>query len=280
MLELCLNSLAVLTGGQRLEVLIVDNNSSDDTPAVARRFTERYANFRYVKELAQGLSHARNRGVREAHAPFVAYIDDDARALPGWGEAILACFARHPEADAVGGPYEAFSTAPIPAWFPKEYGTKNIEGGEHVLKDGEWLSGTNMIFRKSCLGKIGGFDTGIGMRGDRVSYGEETNLLLRMKQQGSVIYYDPSIVVQHAILPFKLSLGWLLKASFANGYDGVKTFEYKGGAFTYFPLLTKGFASALVRFIFCKERYIKARIYRSLAPWLWQVGFFKRLAGF
>ena len=63
------------------EVLIVDNNSTDSTVSVARKFTEQPNSiFRYIFEPTQGLSFARNRGAKEARGEIVAFLDDDAIA--------------------------------------------------------------------------------------------------------------------------------------------------------------------------------------------------------
>ncbi|MGD8380729.1 MAG: glycosyltransferase, partial [Syntrophobacterales bacterium] len=62
------------------EVIVVDNNSTDNTREVVDEFCRRSSNVRYCFEPQQGLSHARNQGLQEAKGKYVAYIDDDARA--------------------------------------------------------------------------------------------------------------------------------------------------------------------------------------------------------
>ena len=61
------------------EVIVVDNNSQDNTREVTEDFCSRYPNLRYCLEEEQGLSHARNRGWRESRGVYVAYVDDDCR---------------------------------------------------------------------------------------------------------------------------------------------------------------------------------------------------------
>ena len=274
----CLESLVSQCRDEsRIEVLIVDNNSTDDTRNAAEEYTSRLPNFRYVLEQAQGLSHGRNRGYREARGELVAYIDDDARAHDDWIESIIQFFETHTQVTGVGGPYNAFSTVPIPDWFPREYGRRSLGNDTRAIRDDEWISGTNMIFRKQALEEIGGFDTGLGMAGNKISYGEETNLVRRMRAKGMQINYCPTIVVDHVIMPYKLSLRWLLKSNYSSGKDGVKTFEYKGNAITYLPALIRGLLLALVRFFTCNEKYFKTRIYRSASQLYWQLGFFVKL---
>jgi glucosyl-dolichyl phosphate glucuronosyltransferase len=275
----CLSSLESQCVEDSVEVLIIDNNSSDATSSIAHGFTDRLPNFKYIFEGVQGLSHARNRGFKEARGQLVAYMDDDAKANPGWIKAIIHFFETHPDASGVGGQHKAFSLVPIPDWFPKEYGSRCLGEETRLLQKGEWISGTNMVFKKSALIEVGGFVTTIGMTGETVSYGEETHLTLKMLERGMQIYYCAEMCVDHAILPYKLKLSWLLRSNFANGYDGVTTFNYTGNAITFIPRLARAAKRALTLLLRSKERYFKTRLYRSLAPLCWELGFFVKLVG-
>lgn len=279
-LQGCLSSLEPQCRDSSVEVLIVDNNSSDDTLQVTQQFTSRLPNFRYIFEKTQGLSHARNRGIQEAQGQYLAYLDDDAKAYPDWVDATIHFFETTPDASGVGGPYNAFSKVPIPDWFPKEFGCWSLGDKTRKMNKGEWINGMNMAFRKQALIEVGGFDTSIGMTGTKVSYGEETNLMLKMLERNMHIYYCAEMHVDHAVLPHKLKLAWLLKSHFANGYDGVRTFNYKGHALAYIPRLAWQTWKAFVRFFSCKEEFFKTRIYRSLGLLFWHIGFFVKLVGF
>lgn len=277
----CLNSLERPCADAGLvEVVIVDNNSSDDTRMVAESFTSRLLNYRYVFEPSQGLAYARNRGYKEARGEYVGYVDDDARVQSDWVNEVVKFIADHPKVVGVGGPYRAYSTIPIPEWFPKEYGCYGLGDEIRVIRESESISGTNMIFRKIALEELGGFNPRLGMTGDKMSYGEETHLIRRMKMKGMDIFYCPAIVVEHAVLPHKFSLWWLLKSNFSNGKDWVSAFEYRSSAMAYFPVLMRGLFGAMAKFFSCNERYFKARIYRSTATLSWQIGVFTRLMGF
>jgi glycosyltransferase involved in cell wall biosynthesis len=279
-LQKCLSSLELQCKDDTVEVLIIDNNSSDATFQVAQQFTGRLPNFKYIFEGMQGLSHARNRAIHDARGQYVAYLDDDAKAFSDWVNATIHFFEITPDASGVGGPYNAFSMILIPYWFPKEFGCWSLGDETRKMRKGEWINGTNMAFKKQALIDVGGFDSGIGMTGNKISYGEETNLMLRMLALKMQLYYCAEMRVDHAVLPHKLKLRWLLHSCYANGYDGVKTLGYKGGAIGYLPVLVKQAGSVLIRFLFCNERYIKTRIYRSLKPMFWHAGFFVKLMDF
>src|SRR4051794_32553856 len=99
------------------ELIVVDNNSTDGTRDIIQRIAAGDPRVRYVFEAPQGLSHARNAGIREARAPFIAFTDDDVRAEPDWIAALLRAFRESPEVDFVGGRVLPIWPSPPPAWL-------------------------------------------------------------------------------------------------------------------------------------------------------------------
>lgn len=223
----CLNSLAGQNlARERYEVLVVDNNSTDNTAFIAEGFVEKYQNFRLILELHQGVSHARNRGWKEAKGTFVAYIDDDARADADWLTQLLAFSERHPEATVFGGPYYPYTEAPLPSWFPPGYGALDLGNQDRVLDpQSEFLSGTNLVFSRALLETIGGFNPHLGMVGKKIAYGEEPRILKDIAESGVQAYYAPEMRVSHLIRSSKFSLRWLLYSAFCKGRDVTVAFR-------------------------------------------------------
>lgn len=206
--------------GAPFEVLVVNNNSTDDTPLVSKRFCDTDERFRAVQEPAQGLAHARNRGYREARGTYVAYLDDDARANPSWVHEMVNFIRRHPEAVAFGGPYHRFALQPIPRWLPEDFGTVHFTDEERPIQyPTEWISGSNMVFKRDVLARLGGFSPRLGMRGRRQGYGEETALQSRIAATGEPIYYVPRMQVLHLLSEDKFHLRWHLMRAIALGRD-------------------------------------------------------------
>lgn len=87
------------------ECVVVNNNSTDDTPARFAAFAARYPalNLRMVTETGPGVSYARNRGIAETSAPYMAFIDDDERINAGFIRAYVEFFDAHPDAVVAGG---------------------------------------------------------------------------------------------------------------------------------------------------------------------------------
>ncbi len=221
LLHNCLGSLNKQSIDKKhYEVIVVDNNSTDDTQNVVKKTIRHHPNIRLVTERNQGLSVARNRGWKEARGRYVAYIDDDALAEPNWIEQIVCFITNYPKVTVFGGPYSRFSIVPFPDWLPENYYTLNLGNKIKALNlRSEWLSGSNMIFGKSVFEKYGGFKKDFGMTGKKILYGEETELFVRLKKYGEPVYYVPKIRVRHIVSKHKLKLLWSLQNDFWHSFS-------------------------------------------------------------
>ena len=147
------------------ECVVVSNNSTDDTEARFAAFAAAHpgCGLRLVAEEGPGVSYARNRGLREAQAPLVAFIDDDERVNEGFLRAYLEFFETRPGAVVAGGRIVAEYPAGRPAWMSKyvEMPIANpMDFGERVrpFPAGRVPGGGNMAFRRAGLASYGGFD--------------------------------------------------------------------------------------------------------------------------
>jgi glycosyltransferase involved in cell wall biosynthesis len=259
------------------EVVVVDNNSTDETEYVARGFEDVFENFIYVNETNQGLSHSRNRGYQVATASFVAYMDDDAKADTNWIKSILGFIKSNPDVQAFGGPYDGFSYINIPKWFDKRYGSWSLGDVEREIKEDEWINGTNMVYTKSLLTEIGGFDTRVGMSGKTVSYGEEVKLQIQVKERGIPIFYVPGMRVRHMIASYKMSFSWMLKSHYRNGFSALEAHNLKRNLFFQVILTLYLCIKGIFVSIFSGERVFKSRILQGFAPFTWNLGFLVKM---
>jgi GT2 family glycosyltransferase len=166
------------------EVIVVNDGSTDATASIAAGYP-----FRLIDTPNQGLSCARNTGLRAAGGEIVAYIDDDARPDPQWLLHLAGTFMEGDWA-AAGGP----NLTP-PDDTPLADCVGNAPGGPiHVLlsdRHAEHVPGCNMAFRRSALVELGGFDPQFRCAGDDV------DVCWRLHERGLQIGFSPAAVVWH-----------------------------------------------------------------------------------
>ena len=212
------------------EILIVDNGSTDETAAVARRAVSEYRdhNVRYLFEPEPGLLSGRHRGALEAGSEILAFVDDDIEASPGWLTAVMEAFEQD-GAHVVGGPSRpAFETDP-PAWIEKYYILTNGKrtcgplslldmGSERIVIDPVWVWGLNFSIRKSALFEVGGFHPDCIPKQLQHFQGDgETGLALKLKEKGYRAVYAPGASVRHRIPRGRLTAAYFESRSFYQG---------------------------------------------------------------
>lgn len=272
----CLESLTVQSLDDNLfEVIVVNNNSSDNTSEVAERFSSKFQHFRLIIEHQVGLSHARNRGFREAKSDWVAYIDDDAKAANNFVEEALNTI------DNYDFPFFGGNTLPWykyekPFWFKDKYVLYHSPRISKVipLHGNDYCIGVLMVIKKSLLEEYNGFNVELGMRGDTVGYLEETELQDRIRKDGLTTGYNPNLINYHLVAEYKLKLDWFFVSAFALGRD-----KALGGVNSTHPanlvlILITGIALTLVNLIIYTPRLIFKGYY--IENWLIDV--FRKLA--
>lgn len=191
----------------QVEVLVVDNNSTDDTPTIVQRHQKSYSKdhkpIRYIKESNQGLSHARNRGIAEAKASCIVFLDDDIRAaetlIPAW----ISFFAEQPDAMAGGGRIHVQFDDPRPAWMSHFLlpllGHHDLGGSPKRYPRSKYPFGGNMGFRTSVFDKVGYFDSSLGRKGKQLMASEEKEFFGRLKAKDIDAYYLPDAMLYHRV---------------------------------------------------------------------------------
>jgi glycosyltransferase involved in cell wall biosynthesis len=221
-----LNSIAVqaIPNSVEWEVLVVDNNSSDQTRKVVEESRSQYpGRFRYVFEPHQGLSYARNAGIREARGDVLAFMDDDVTVDATWLRSLTACLHDGTRA-GVGGRILPEQTFSPPPWLGLEnpycMGAPlfaHFDIGDEPLEIRFAPHGTNMAYRKEMFEKYGGFRTDMGRCGSNTMSNEDTEFGRRLLAAGERLWYEPSAVVQHPVPQGRLRKEYFLKWWFDFG---------------------------------------------------------------
>ncbi len=206
-LRKALDSVArqVLPESVTWEVLVVDNNSRDQTREVVEDFRSRYpGRFRYLFEAQQGLSRARNAGIGQAQGEIVAFMDDDVTVDPGWLQNLTRSFAGTEWAGA-GGPVRPPQDFKPPRWLTLG-GEMDLGGALALIDFGEVPGelqkppyGTNMAFRRSMFETYGTFRPDLGRCGNNLLSNEDTEFGRRLLAAGERLRYEPAAVVHHPV---------------------------------------------------------------------------------
>ena len=184
------------------EVLVVDNNSTDNTRAAVQSLAAQYPErLRYFFEPMQGLSYARNTGIANARAQIIAFTDDDVRVAPDWVYQIKVGFDANPDIDFVGGKVAALWPSTPPSWLTKAQWAPLAlldYGNEPFYVDSEkqlCLIGANFAFRRRAFDKVGLFRTDFQRVKDGIGSLEDHELLLRLWRCHRRGLYLPQLVV-------------------------------------------------------------------------------------
>ncbi len=197
------------------EIIVVDNSPDHDQSAEIAKDYRAVANLRWLIEKIPGLSNARNVATREATAPLIAFMDDDAVASPGWLQTLIAAFdAFGAPCQIVGGRVDPIWGAPQPAWLPDSLlGNVSVVdwgGKDRFAVKGEWVAGTNIAFRVEALKAVGGFAVNLGRTrgGQALLSNDETDVIERMTARGAKLVYSPSAAVGHLVPAERLTQAW------------------------------------------------------------------------
>lgn len=208
--------------GVPFELLVVDNASTDATREVVDRFRGA-GPVRYAFEPALGLCHARNTGWRGARGRYVAYLDDDAVACPGWLRAIAETFAAVPGAGIVGGRVEPIWEGARPGWLSDDVSLSltivDWSSTPKMIADVrvEWLVGANMAVRADVLREVGGFHPALDRAGARMLSSGDVYLQKQVLALGYQCAYAPAMAVRHAVPATRLTKRWFRRRYYAQG---------------------------------------------------------------
>lgn len=208
-----------------VELLVVDNNSTDNTRDITESFAAGRGNVRYVFEKTPGLSYARNTGIREARGEIVAYVDDDVFFDPDWLGEVRDVFRRHSDADCMGGKSIPVFDGGRPGWITDDllgvYGSTMSGDAEKIMIYDEHPFGLNMAFRRGALDRVGLFNQDLGRKKKNLLSMEESDYFFRVSQAGLKVYYAPSALLYHRIPKTRINKDWVRSRYYWQGISEI-----------------------------------------------------------
>ena len=220
-----LKSLAENTLSKDLyEIVLIDNNCTDNTRSECERFTTDFpqVTFRYFVETNQGLSYARNRGIKESKGDVLVYVDDDALVNPEYLQTYYSFFDQHSDIEAAGGAIIPRYETEEPSWmshFTKVLITCYKYHGDQIREfpKNDFPSGGNAAYRASVFEKVGLFNVELGRKGDSLVGAEEKDIFDKMTTLGMRFYYLPNAILYHLIPEKKLTKEYFDRLTYSIG---------------------------------------------------------------
>lgn len=206
------------------EIIVIDNNSTDNTASICEEFRAEYPNknFRYFKEMNQGLSFALNRGIKEAQGEYLIFVDDDETIIPEHLERLDNHLRTYPEAVLCGTPVIPVYEIPEPKWMSRF--TQRLIGGyfdqgkEVKILEAKNYPGTgHTIIKKELYERYGNYNTELGRKGTSLIGAEDKDMFNRLKNNNIVCYYLPDIPIYHHIPPNKMTDEFFHKLTYSIG---------------------------------------------------------------
>jgi GT2 family glycosyltransferase len=229
-----LASLGGIRTAHRWEVVVVDNNSPDNTRRVVESAARTFpVPLRYVFEREQGRSPALNAGIALATGDVIVTTDDDVRVEPDWVDRAIDALERL-GCDYVGGRVLPIWGAPRPRWLPEancrqwaviallDYGPQPIQFGARVPL------GVNMAFRRAAFDRAGLLDPHTGRKAGTLLGQEVREWCIRARAAGLVGWYVPEMQVQHVIPASRLQKRYFRRWFYWRGISRARLYRKAG----------------------------------------------------
>lgn len=224
LLSEALDSLAKQVDSPNIfEVIVVDNNSTDDTRDVVESKVSGYpTSLSYVYEGRQGLSYARNTGIERAKGEIIVFTDDDVEAEAGWLDAIVAAFDS-PDIACAGGPIRPIWPFAKPEWLTERWQVYlGVYEYEDAVESRElhgpcYPCGVNIAFRKSVFSEVGMFSTDLGRIGTLLLSNEESRVCNLIERAGKRIRFAPQAIMYHKMAAARLTKQWFYHRLYWQG---------------------------------------------------------------
>jgi glycosyltransferase involved in cell wall biosynthesis len=266
-----LDSLAAMPvdPGFSWDVLVVDNNSSDETRRIVESRIARFpVRLKYLFEGRQGKSNALNTGMSAAQATVIVFTDDDVEVGPQWIGAAVRPLLERRDIGYTGGPVRPMWSGPRPAWLDE---SGNL-GGTIAVKDHGPMPfvfedelktplGVNMAVRRSLIERIGGFRPDLGRNGKALLGQEQAEFFYRSREAGARGLYVPEMVLDHVVPSSRLTRTYFRKWWYWKGVSHARVHEIHGRTELGIDTRTVPRVLGIPRFVF-------GNIVRNFTAWL------------
>jgi glucosyl-dolichyl phosphate glucuronosyltransferase len=179
------------------EVIIVDNNSSDNSAELIQNFIQGKPNFRYLLEKKTGSTQARHAGARIAKGDILLFSDDDGLYNENCIQAVLDVYEQNEHVTAVAGKIEIQWDSEEPEWIePYLFMLGRLNYGDKIRYGKDlYLNGGIFSIRKEVFDELGGFNP--DLIGDYLVGDGDTGLVIKLHEAGKLIGWTPFAEMKH-----------------------------------------------------------------------------------
>ncbi len=207
------------------DVLVVDNNSTDDTRDLVRSAAQSFpVPLRYIFEARQGKSIALNTAIADISSALILFSDDDVRVPARWLRVAVEALRERGDIDYVGGPVKPMWGGPKPRWLEEAGASAGVlavldyGSDAFVFEDRALIPlGVNMAVKRSLIERIGGFHPRLGRSGGSLLGQEQAEFFIRCRRAGGRGLYVPEMWLEHLVPADRLSLRYFLRWWFWKG---------------------------------------------------------------
>lgn len=210
--------------GRPWSVLVVDNNCTDETPAVVERHRAagRIPGLARIVERRQGQAYARLCGLSQTHAEWLAFVDDDCFLAEDWVANALRFAAAHPDCGAFGGRNHLdweLPPSPLLLRYASFFAHQDHGTEPRILSEREQLVGAGLVIRRVALERSGWLENQLlgGRQGKALGSGDDEEIVMRLRQAGFTLGYMPACELRHCIPRHRISEAYLLELFYQFG---------------------------------------------------------------
>ena len=245
------------------EVLVVDNNSTDNTREIVESFSAERPAPRHVFERMQGLDHARNRAIQEARGEIIVFADDDILVKPDWlAQLVVPLMADHSRRiGALGGEVIPVFPDGLPPWVAEWHAPLAFRADTGRLEANQSPMGANLAVPRWVFEELGPFSTALDRNGKNFFGGGDTELIRRVRAAGLEVWFSPGAAVKHQMPASRTTFKYAARHAFDSARSRVVDRARRGDAAGY--LLSRLLANALKAPGFALLALVNALIFRT-----------------
>ncbi len=232
--------MAQETGGLTYEIVVVDNNSTDNTRQVIASYAQRDSRVRYVFEKRQGVAYGRNAGITAAQSNFLAFCDDDVIAAPDWIRQLHTALLCFPQADFVGGKVLPIWETNPPSWLGEKLAPLALQdlGGEpkvYTASNRRCLISACLAVRRTAFARGGYFDPATQRVGNGIGSTEDYDWEIKVFDNGGTGVYVPDAICYTTVPADRMQKAYHRRWHLGHGkFNAIaRRANFEGGRFRF-----------------------------------------------